>query len=263
MKAAKSIFLIFVTLLSLFVSITGLGAKIDLTSRILQILFLPVTGYLLYVLAGHTFHKTPVFNQKTGFERILIYYCFIITTTVVGVGFLSSTDFPQFLSALIFSPMAIYFLLLVWPKRKQALPFNKSDLKSLVAPASKLDVNRRDFLKLIGSAGILAVIMGLFSRRGGVPSFLSGDVGLESVTLKDTLGNVINPAQDSPTDGYSITQIDDSIPSYFGFINKDGNWFIMREGEDSAYRYAKGGGNFASNWSNRAILDYNYFDKVF
>jgi hypothetical protein len=263
MKAVKSIFLIFVALLSLFVSVTGLGAKIDLTSRVLQILFLPVTGYLLYVLVDHIFRKTPVFNQKTGFGRIIIYYCFIITTAVVSVGFLSSIDFPQFLSALIFSPMAIYFLLLVWPKRKQALPLRKSELALLVAPTPKLDVSRRDFLKLIGSAGILAVIMGLFSRRSGISSFLGGGTGQESVTLKDTSGNVINPAENSPTDGYSITQIDDSIPSYFGFVDKNGNWFIMREGEDSAYRYAKGGGNFASNWSNRTILDYNYFDKVF
>ncbi len=263
MKTAKSIFLLFVTLLSLFVSITGLGAKIDPTSRILQILFLPVTAYLLYVLVGHIFRKTPVFDQKTGFARFIIYYCFIVTLTVVSVGFLASISLPQFLSALIFSPMAIYFLLLVWPKRKQALPFNKTELKSLLAPAPRLDVNRRDFLKLIGSAGILAVIMGIFGRRSGISPFLGGGGGYESVTLKDTSGNVINPAENSPTNGYSITQIDDSIPSYFGFVNKNGGWFIMREGEDSAYRYIKGENNFTPNWSNRTRLDYNYFDKVF
>lgn len=263
MKSVKSIFLIFVSLLSLFVSISGLGAEIDPTSRILQILFLPVTGYLLYVLLGHLFLKHTVFDQKTGIARILIYYCFIVTTTVVSVGFLSSIDLPQFLSALIFSPMAVYFLLLVWPHQKQALPLKKSELKTLIAPAPNLDVNRRDFLKLIGSAGILAIILGLFGKRGGVSPFLGNDAGLESVSLKDTSGNVISPAENSPTDGYSITQMDDSIPSYFAFVNKSGGWFIMREGEDSAFRYVKGEGNFTSNWSNRTRLEYNYFDKVF
>ena len=263
MKTAKSIFLIFVTLLYLFVSISGMGAKIDLTSRILQILFLPVTVYLLYVLAGHIFRRTPVFNQRTGLGRIVIYYCFIITMTVVSIGFLSSLDLPQFLSALIFSPMAIYFLVLVWPRRKTALPFNKTELKSLLVPTPKLDVNRRDFLKLIGSAGILALIMGLFGRKNSISPLLGGGGGYESITLKDTSGNVINPAENSPTDGYSISQIDDSVPSYFGFINKNGNWFIMREGEDSAYRYIKGEGNFSSSWANRTRLDYNYFDRVF
>jgi hypothetical protein len=263
MKTAKSIFLIFVTLLSLFVSISGLGSEADPVSRIFQILFLPVSGYLIYVLIRHIFSKAPVFDQKTGLARILVYYCFIITTAVVSVSFLSSVDLPQFLSALIFSPMAIYFLFLVLPQRKHALPFKKSEIESIIEPAPNLDVNRRDFLKLIGSAGILAVIMGLFGRRGGISPIMSSDTGLESITLKDTMGNAINPAENSPTDGYSISQIDDSVPSYFGFINKDGGWFIMREDEDSAYRYTKGEKDFTPNWKNRVKLDYNYFDKVF
>ena len=265
MKIVRSLFLILVTLLSLFVSVTGLVAKIDLASRILQILFLPVTAYLLYILAEHILKKIPVFDQKTGLRRALIYYCFIVTATVVGVSFFSSQNPPQFISSLLFSPMAIYFLLLVWPRRKEALPLSagKPDFKSLVGPATKLDVDRRDFLKLIGSAGILAVIWGLFSKRGGISNFLGNTDAFESITLKNTSGNVINPAENSPTDGYNITQMDDSIPSYFGFVNKDGGWFIMREGEDSAFRYIKGDSNFTINWSNRAKLNYSYFDKVF
>ena len=263
MKIVRSLFLILVTLLSLFVSVTGLFAEIDLASRILHILFLPVAAYFIYVLVEHILHKTPVFDQKTGFRRVLIYYCFIVTAAVVIVSFISSLNFPQFLSSLLFSPMAIYFLLLVWPRRKEALPLKQSELKSLLAPVPKLDVDRRNFLKLIGSAGILADIWGLFSKRGGISSFLGNTDAFESITLKNTSGNVINPAENSPTDGYNISQIDDSIPSYFGFVNKDGGWFIMREGEDSAFRYVKGDGNFTVNWSNRAKLNYSYFDKVF
>lgn len=262
MKVFRSLFLILVTLLSLFVSITGSAARIDLVARFLQILFLPVSAYLLYILAEHFLAKTPVFDQKTGFKRALVYYCFIVTTTVVAVSFLSSQSFPQVVSSLLFSPMAIYFLILVWPHRKGALPLKKSEFKLLPATEPKVDVNRRDFLKLIGSAGILALILGLFGRRGGIPNLL-GNVNLESVTLKDPSGNVINPAQDSPTDGYSISQVDDSSPSYFGFVKKGGGWFIMREGEDSSFRYVKGEANFGANWVNRNRLDFNYFDKVF
>jgi len=272
MKTVRStFFLILVTLLSLFVSITGLVAKIDLAARILQMLFLPVTAYLIYVLVEHILHKTPVFGQKTGFRRVIVYYCFIVTTTVVSLSFLSSLNISQFVSSLIFSPMAVYFLLLVWPRRKEALLLSKSprttdrqsESKSLLAPAPKLDVDRRNFLKLIGGAGILAVILGLFSKRSGVPSFLGNVDNLESVTLKDTSGNVINPAENSPTEGYNISQIDDSMPSYFGFVNKDGAWFIMREGEDEAFLYTKGDANFTANWSSRTKLKYNYFDSVF
>ena len=270
MRIFRSLFLILVTLLSLFVSITGFVAKIDLAARILQILFLPVTAYLFYILAEHILTKTPVFDQKTGLRRALIYYCFIVTTTVVGVGFLSSRNFPQVVSSLVFSPMAIYFLLLVWPHRKAALLLpigaktasKKSEFKLLPATEPKIDVNRRDFLKLIGSAGILALILGLFGRRGGIGNLL-GNVNLESVALKDTAGNIVNPAQDSPTDGYSISQVDDSVPAYFGFVNKEGAWFVMREGEDSSFRYVKGDTNFGINWTSRSKLNYNYFDKVF
>ncbi len=271
MKTFRSLFLILVILLSLFVSITGLVAKIDLAARILQTLFLPVTAYLIYVLVEHILHKTPVFDQKTGFRRVIVYYCFIVTTTVVSLSFFSSLNIPQFVSSLIFSPMAFYFLLLVWPRRKEALLLSKggrtaykqSESKSLLAPTGKLDVDRRNFLKLIGSAGILAVILGIFSKRSTIPSFLGNVDSLESVTLKNTSGNIINPAESSPTEGYNISQIDDSIPSYFGFVNKDGGWFIMREGEDEAFLYTKGDSNFTINWSNRAKLKYNYFDGVF
>jgi len=262
MKAFRSLFLILVTLLSLFVSITGVTARIDFAARFLQILFLPVTAYLLYILAEHILAKTPVFDQKTGFRRALIYYCFIVTATVVGVSFFASRNLPQVVSSLVFSPMAIYFLILVWPHRKGALPLKKSEFKLLPATEPKVDVNRRDFLKLIGSAGILALILGLFGRRGGIPNLL-GNANLDSVALKDTSGNIVNPAQDSPTDGYSISQIDDSVPSYFGFVNKEGSWFIMREGEDSAFRYVKGDTNFGTSWASRSKLNYNYFDKVF
>jgi len=268
MKTFRSLFLALVTLLALFVSSTGLVAQIDLASRILQILFLPVTFYLVFILVEHIFKKTPVFDQKTGFRRIVIYYCFVLTTAVVSISFFSSRNFPQLISSLIFSPMAIYFLLLVWPRRKLALPLveivtKKADIKPLLVPAAKLDVNRRDFLKLLGSAGILAVILGLFSRRGAIPNLIGNAGGLDSVTLKDSLGNAIDPAQDSPTAGYSISQIDDSVPSYFGFVNKNGSWFIMREGEDSAFRYVKGDTNFSLNWEDRTDLNYNYFDRVF
>ena len=234
-------------------------------------LFLPVTAYLVYASAQHISNKTPVFDQKTGFQRAVIYYCFILTTTVVSLSFLSSRNVPQVVSSLIFSPMALYFLLLVWPRRKEALLLSEGGrtankqprFKSLLAPAITLDVDRRNFLKLIGSAGILAVILGLFSRRSGVPRFWGNVDSFESVTLKDTSGNVINPAESSPTEGYNISQIDDSVPAHFGFINKDGAWFIMKECEDGAFLYAKGEKDFATNWENRAKLKYNFFEEVF
>jgi hypothetical protein len=271
MRVIRSLFLILVTLLSLFVTITGLTAEIGSTAKILQILFVPVTVYLIYILGEHIFKKTSVFDQKSGFRRFLIYYCFIVTTAVISVGFLSAMNLPQFISALIFSPMAVYFLLLVRPRQKAAFPLpiikkaaaEVQAVESLAQPSDTVDTDRRNFLKLIGSAGILAVILGLFSKRSGIPSFLGNADNGEPLTLRNASGNVIDPAENSPTSGYNISQIDDSTPAYFGFVNKDGAWFIMREGEDNAFRYAKGTNSFTTNWESRAKLNYDYFDKVY
>jgi hypothetical protein len=271
MKTARTLFLILVTVLSLFVSITGLIADIDLASKILLLLFLPVTGYLFFVLMLHLSHKTPVFELKSGLRRVIIYYCFIITSTVVSLSFLSSRTLPQFASALFFSPMALYFLVLVWPRHKEALLVSeggkvaqeRSGVKSLLAPAINIDVDRRNFLKLIGSAGILALILGVFSKRSGIPS-LWGNVGsYESLTIKDSSGNIIDPAERSPTEGYHICCIDDAVPAYFGFTDKDGAWFIMKETEDGHYLYFKGDSGFDASWDKRGKLNYADFEDVF
>jgi len=250
-------------LLSLFITISGFFAKIDQAARILQILFLPVTFYLLYALILYSLNKGSVFDRKPGAKRILIYYCFIVTTILVGIGFFSARNSAQLISSLIFSPMVLYFLILVWPHREQALPLKKSEIKSLVASQqAEIDIDRRTFLKLIGSAGILALILGLFGRRAGISNFLGGP-NLSSVSLKDASGNVIEPAAKSPTDGYNISQVDDSVPAYFGFVDKNGKWFIMREGEDGSFRYARGETDFSTNWVNRHKLIYDLFDRVF
>lgn len=70
-----------------------------------------------------------------------------------------------------------------------------------------------------------------------------------------------------PIAGYKIAnKDDDASPNYYGFINAKGEWYILEEtvsaGADT-YRYARGANNFATNWTNRASLTYDYFDVVF
>ena len=66
-------------------------------------------------------------------------------------------------------------------------------------------------------------------------------------------------------DGYAISEIDDAgNPAYYGYINKNGNWFIMQENVAAkTYRYAKGASDYTTNWTNRASLTYDYFYNVF
>jgi hypothetical protein len=62
---------------------------------------------------------------------------------------------------------------------------------------------------------------------------------------------------------YKISDIDDSgDPKYFGFTDKDGNWFIMQLTTTQA-RYIAGTSAYTTNWTARAGLSYDYFYNVF
>jgi hypothetical protein len=261
-KRFGSIFLFFATFLALFVSITGLLANVDLTARIFQILFLPITLFLISTSITHVVNNIPALDRGRGLKRILVYYCFIVASVLVATGFLSATTFPEFVSALLFTSISLYFLLLVWPRGSHAVVTTENDIKSSLAPDLKLDVEKRDFLKLVGTAGVITFIYSLFTRRGA--PFLTGGPVVSTATLTDLSGNKINPAEKSITDNYSITEIDDATPeAYFGFINEKGYWYIMKEDADGSFRYARGDSDFKAIWAKRDRLNYDYFSNVF
>jgi hypothetical protein len=68
---------------------------------------------------------------------------------------------------------------------------------------------------------------------------------------------------------YNISDVEDSgsYPKYYGYLNPDGKWYIMKESNPLPgiveYRYTKGDSDFATNWGNRATLTYNTYDSVF
>lgn len=68
----------------------------------------------------------------------------------------------------------------------------------------------------------------------------------------------------SPSEGYRISEIDenDSV-TYYGFTNKDGAWYIVKEDTNGSFRYAKGEKEFANNWETRRDLKYDYFYNTF
>ncbi|MEK7111886.1 MAG: hypothetical protein AAB875_01025, partial [Patescibacteria group bacterium] len=124
-RKLSSYFLVWVTILALFVTISGSFTKVELTARIFQLLFFPVTLYLLLTSFNHFFAHEPALNRREGLKRIVVYYCFVVTSTLVVVSFLSSRTLPQFVSAALFSPLAIYFLMLVLPSGIYAIEIAK------------------------------------------------------------------------------------------------------------------------------------------
>jgi len=271
-KKFSTLFLFWVTLLALFVSITSIFAQVRLPAQVFYFLFIPVSAYLVATLVRHLSTGTAPLSHETGWMRLLVYYCFIVATILVVAGWLSIQTVPQLVSSLIFTPLAIYFLLLVWPRRGHAIHLaqiptssgTQHTVKAKPVPQEKIDIDRRDFLKIIGASGISVFIYSLLSKRNQIPFFSGGTPASPALTsLKDASGNKIDPAERSPTHGYYISEIDDSEIAYFGFVNKDGKWFIMRQGEDDTYRYAKGENNLSSNWGKRATLTYSHFNDAF
>ncbi len=121
------------------------------------------------------------------------------------------------------------------------------------------DIDKRAFLKIVGATGLSFFIMSLFGRKA--EALLLGN--MDKNTATDDVVKT-QPLPVSPTDGYTISEIDDGIIAYYGFMGQKGAWFIMRQdANDGSFRYAKGDIDFPINWEDRANLTYDYYANVF
>ena len=64
---------------------------------------------------------------------------------------------------------------------------------------------------------------------------------------------------------YMISDVDDaSNPKYYGFADREGGWYILKEDTtDKTYRYCKGTSDYTTNWTNRASSTYDYPFNIF
>jgi len=213
-------------------------------------------------------------------KKLLIYYSFIIVSLMVVIGFLSANTLPQLMVATLFFPLFMYFASRVFPRRTHAIHIpetplirvlpagadgraEKIDPEVIKLKKEGVDIDRRTFLKLIGSAGVSLFLFSLFTKRAEA-AFFGSVPGPGTVSIKDAAGNKINPAERHPTDGYKISEVDDSIPAYYGFLNKDGAWYIMKETDTGSYLYVRGDTDFSGNWATHGTReDYVTFDVAF
>lgn len=261
--------LILVILLTL-----GSAFNAQTASVIPLILILPITVYFLSLLLVQLNKKRIPFPYHKFLSTIALYYGFIVVTIMTISGLLGAKNTPQLISGVIFLPLALYFIFRVLPKRKlainipavvlkpQDLKQSKKVVKAAPIKLPKIDIDRRQFLKLISSAGLSLFLFSIFAKKAEA-AFFGSVPGPGTVALKDTAGVQIDPAQLHPTDGYKISQLDDSSPAFYGFVRKDAAWFIMKEDSSGNYRYTKGTSSFSTNWTNRASLTYDYFDVIF
>ena len=202
-------------------------------------------------------------------KTLIAYPGLILGFVLMITLFVTTTSYTQLgIAILLYLPLA-FFAYKILPLRKNpavikpaiAPPFEEikeqtEDIKETKHVIS--DIDKRSFLKLIGATGISFFLVSIFGRR--VESLLFGGQTTGNAQFPTTTSS---PAP-SPTDGYSISEVEDNLVSYYGFINKEGGWFIMKGDDDTgSFRYAKGESNFPDNWKKRHNLKYNYFYEVF
>jgi len=200
-------------------------------------------------------------------NKLLTYYSFIVVSVMVISGFLGASSLPQLISAVLFYPMLVYFFSLVTPKKEKVIPpqaIAPQEAKIKIEKPKSYDLNRRAFLKLIGTAGASLFLFSIFTKKTQA-AFFGSVPGPGTVAIKDSTGTQIDPAEKGPTDGYAVSQLDtDASPAYYGFVNKNGAWYIMKENSDGSYVYVKGSSGFTGEWATRGTrTDYDTFDQIF
>lgn len=249
MTVARTLLFTYTAALSLIVALGSAAQIRDNGNPFILLLFLPVVAHFILTML----------KPKMG-HKLLLYYNFVITSIMAASGFIGSTTLHETISAVLFTPLALYFWLLVLPKRGKKLEIEEP--KDM--PNKDFDIDRRTFIKLVGSVSLGVFFLSIFNRKIDDTFFgrLTNPAG-KSIIENKAATSQPGEAGKLPTDIYKITEIDDSTPTYFGFVDKTGKWYIMQESEDGSFRYTKGDANFTSNWPNRASLPYALYDSVF
>lgn len=204
------------------------------------------------------------------YKVLLIDSSFVIALLVVVAAFITAKTYTQLAVAIVLYPLLAFFAYKVFTHSYWKRPAKNLQIaiQTQVKPVEKAaniegknigiaDIDKRTFLKVIGGVGISLFLLSIFNKR--IRSMLPQ-------SLPGSQSSKIDPdqSQNQLTDGYRISEIDNSVISFSGFINKDGGWFIMRiDTNTGSVRYARGDSNFPDNWSDREKLKYDYFSNTF
>lgn len=243
--------------------------------NLIQILLVLPVWLVLY---KDVFGRYPLQKQKS--ESFLFIYTFLngystVFSILVLVALAFNVRSPlELLFAGILLPVSLYFVGRLGIGFAQKAILNKSSQIEegqiiRVSPSSgkghhEAPNERRNFFRIITSVGIGGLVLYLIFPRRAEAAFFGSVPGAGTIALKDSNGTPIDPAVNSPTDGYAISNVDSTAyPYYYGFVNKDAAWYIMRENPENTFTYSKGSSDFATSWTGRAGLTYGTFDTIF
>src|SRR3989344_2491485 len=164
---------------------------------------------------------------------LLTYFSFAIACVVVIAAFITATTYVQLAVATLLYPALIFFAFKVLPlktwmnasKKPVVRPQPASGTEQIVrAPKTNpgiSDLDKRAFLKLIGATGLSFFLISIFGRRIEALLFGQNLVQIPTSVGSPSAGKNNTPAA-SPTEEYKISEIDDNIIGYYGFIKADG-----------------------------------------
>lgn len=207
------------------------------------------------------------------------YLAFAVACLFVAAIFITATSFTQLILAVLLYPILMFFAYRMYitkqsPASQVVLETIESESQAETGakkPAERIvisDIDKRVFLKLIGSAGVFLFLFSLFNRKAENLFYKSlPDQGKAYFDKQgDPAAGTGTGIVAQPTDEYGISEIDNdsSETSYYGYTKLGGAWYIMKvDAPTNSFRYVKGDKNFPASWENREKLKYDYFGNVF
>lgn len=202
------------------------------------------------------------------------YLTFAVACLVVIAAFITATNFIQLALAVLLYPILMFFAYKMYTAKQKPVSEKVLTTEENIQteagtkkPAERIvisDIDKRVFLKLIGSAGIFIFLFSLFNKKAENMFYKSlPDSGKAYFDKKEPPSGKAG-AVTQPTDEYGISEVDNGETSYYGYTKLGGAWYIMKvDNATSSFRYVKGDKNFPASWKDRQKLKYDYFGNVF
>jgi len=80
-----------------------------------------------------------------------------------------------------------------------------------------------------------------------------------NAATEETLQLIVDPLAKYKSAGMDIA----SNPMYFGYLDKDGNWYIKKLDTTSGTTYVKGTSDYETAWTGRESLEYGLYNTIF
>ncbi len=208
-------------------------------------------------------------------KKTLTYCCFALAALIVAGVFITATSYIQLGLAIILYPILAFIVYKTFLVEESTSVRPVATVAATVVPAVSdtkhagreilgiSDTDKREFLKFVGATSVALLLYTIVSKipKGPLSKTMSGS---ENTVVQNIPGGDYKQNPPHQSSGYSISEIDDDIISFYGFINKGGQWYIMRVDTDAgSVRYIQGENDFSKSWAKRKELKYDYSNNIF